>query len=195
MPGVIVFAGSNGAGKSTAAADFLAANPQLKIFVNADVIARGLSANNPESVALQAGRMMLQRMKELVDEQATFSFETTLSGKTYARWLKDIRPQGYRFFLHYYWLQSADLAVARVRARVAKGGHHIPEETIRRRYLASMQNFLYLYRPIADEWRIYDNSSDAGNYLIAHGSEFSEEIDDESIWEIFRRNAGDLDDK
>ena len=134
MPQVVVLGGSNGAGKTTASRAVLRDVYQIGTFVNADFIAQGLNGFDPQTVALQAGRLMLNRLQELADEQQDFAFETTLSGKTYAPWLRKLRAAGYRVALLYYWLESADLAIARVATRVRRGGHHVPDDTVRQRW-------------------------------------------------------------
>jgi predicted ABC-type ATPase len=169
MPNVIVIAGPNGAGKSTAAPGLLRDLLGVAEFVNADTIAAGLSGFNPSSVALQAGRLMLTRVRRLGAEGRDFAFETTLAAKSYAPWLKQLREQGYACCLVFLWLPSAEAAVARVQDRVRRGGHDIPEATIRRRYAAGLRNFFHLYRPLTDSWFFYDNSKDEGPRLIATG--------------------------
>ncbi|MCE9532697.1 MAG: zeta toxin family protein [Planctomycetes bacterium] len=190
-PSVLAFAGCNGAGKSTSAEVMLPSYAGIETFVNADIIARGLSAFNPEGMAISAARLMLARLEELAAKRANFAFETTLSGKTYVPWLKDLRSQGYRFHLMYMWLDSPELAIRRVAERVSKGGHHIPEETIRRRYVASIRNFFNLYRPIADYWRLYDNSSESSYVLVASGCDTRETILHHEIWAQVVRSADD----
>jgi predicted ABC-type ATPase len=133
-PTVVVLAGPNGAGKTTAARTLLAGTLELMTYVNADVIAQGLSGFNPESMAMEAGRIMLRRLHSLVEQRISFAFETTLAGRAYSRWLRSIRETGYAIHLVYFWLTNPDLAVARVAERVRMGGHDIPEETIRTRY-------------------------------------------------------------
>ena len=166
-PHVVILAGSNGAGKTTAARTVLADKLGVMTFVNADAIASGLSAFDPESVAFEAGRIMLDRLHVLADERADFAFETTLSGRAYAAWLRTLQASGYRISLFYIWLTDIELAVRRVAIRVAQGGHSIPEDTIRQRYQRSIRNFHELYGPIADEWMVYDNSGDNEYRLIA----------------------------
>ena len=141
----VVLSGSNGAGKTTASRAVLRDVFQIGTFVNADFIAQGLNGFDPDSVALQAGRLMRQRLHELATEGQDFAFETTLSGKTYAAWLRSLQEAGYRVALLYYWLESPDLAVARVAARVGRGGHHVPEATIRQRWTRSVDNLFQLY--------------------------------------------------
>ena len=171
MPQVVVIAGPNGAGKTTVSRTLLSEILHSKAFVNADAIAQGLNGLAPETQAFQAGRLMLQKLDEFAEAGEDFAFETTLSGRTYAAWLRKLREEGYRVFLFYSWLSSADLAVERVRIRIQTGGHSIPEPTIRSRYVRSWDNFLRLYQPIADEWRVVDNSHDTGYQLIATGSQ------------------------
>lgn len=171
MPQVVVLAGPNGAGKTTVSKTLLSEVLHSRAFVNADAIAQGLNGLAPDTEALQAGRLMLRQLDGLSVACQNFAFETTLSGRTYARWLKDLRSTGYRVFLFYSWLSSADLAVERVRIRVQSGGHSIPEPTIRSRYVRSWDNFLRLYQPIADEWRVVDNSHNTGYQLLAIGSQ------------------------
>ncbi len=173
MPQVVVIAGPNGAGKTTVSKTLLSDILHSKAFVNADAIAQGLNGLAPETQALQAGRLMLKQLDEFAEAEEDFAFETTLSGRTYATWLRGLREKGYCVFLFYSWLNCADLAVERVRIRVQTGGHSIPEPTIRSRYVRSWENFLRLYQPIADEWRVVDNSRDSGYQLIATGNQMN----------------------
>jgi predicted ABC-type ATPase len=175
LPTVVVLAGPNGAGKTTAARILLAETLQLMTFVNADVIARGLSGFDPESTTNAAGRIMLQRLHALVEARSSFAFETTLSGRSYARWLHTFRAAGYAVHLVYFWLGSPDLAVARVAERVTLGGHDVPEDTTRRRYRRSVQNLFRLYRPLASTWRIYDNTQAGFPQLVAYGDDTGRE--------------------
>jgi predicted ABC-type ATPase len=156
-PTVIVLGGINGAGKTTSSRRLLADRLGLMSFVNADDIARGLNAFAPEKVAFEAGRVMLQRLDQLREERADFAFESTLAGKGYIRFLTGLKSEGYRVELFYFFLPSVEDAVRRVAARVSRGGHHIPDETIRTRYHRSIENFWERYRPHADEWYIFDN--------------------------------------
>ena len=158
MKRIIVIAGPNGAGKTTFAREFLPHEANCPDFVNADLIAAGLSPFQPESVALRAGRLMLEEIHEKVRQGKSFAFETTLSGRTYLRLLRDCRNQGYHILLVFLSLPSADMAVARVAARVAQGGHDVPEGDIRRRFAAGLKNFRVAYQLIVDAWTLYDNS-------------------------------------
>lgn len=179
---MIVIAGSNGSGKSTAAPILLKDTVHIKDFVNADVIAQGLSAFQPEKAAIQAGRVMLDRIKALANERTNFAFETTLASRTFAGWIEKLKGQGYQFHLVFLWLRSVELAISRVADRVRMGGHSVPEETIRRRYVVGLNNFFNLYRPIADSWQMYDNS-DANNLaLIASKIQDKINIGKEDVW-------------
>jgi predicted ABC-type ATPase len=189
-PTVIVLAGVNGAGKTTASRSLLAKTLKVMTFVNADVIAQGLSGFDPDAVALRAGRIMLEQLHELVAQRADFAFETTLAGRTYATWLESLREDGYRSHLFYFWLDSPDLAIARVAARVQKGGHHVPEGTIRQRYGRSVRNLFDLYMPVVTGWKVYDNSGDARPRLIAKGkAEQPETVFDPETWSLVKRSA------
>jgi predicted ABC-type ATPase len=157
-PTVYVIAGPNGAGKTTFASEFLPAFVRCREFLNADLIAAGLSPFAPETQNVRAGRLLLERIHELADERADFGFETTLSGRTYVKLLGGLRANGYRVVLFFLWLPSADMAVARVEIRVTQGGHHVPAEDVRRRYTTGVQNLFRQYRPILDGWRLYDAS-------------------------------------
>jgi predicted ABC-type ATPase len=158
MPNVIVIAGANGAGKSTLAPYLLRDMFGIVEYVNADTIAEGLSAFAPELAAFAAGRIMLGRLKEISQTGRDFAFETTLATRFYSGWLKQLQSKDYRFHLVYLWLENAELAIERVRARVRIGGHNVPQNIVRRRYEKSLQNLFNLYLPLADSWQIYDAS-------------------------------------
>lgn len=168
-PSLVILAGPNGAGKSTAAPDLLQDTLDVTEFVNADMIAQGLSAFEPERMALAAGRIMLRRLRDLARQRVSFAFETTLSSRSFAPWIRELLQTGYTFHLVFLWLPSVDFAIQRVANRVRLGGHDIPEDTIRRRYLAGLRHFFALYQPLATSWRLYDNSSPTGSRLIASG--------------------------
>ncbi len=157
-PRVIVLAGPNGAGKTSSSRPLLAETLGVMAFVNADVIAQGLSGFAPESVAWEASRIMLERLHALAERREDFALETTLAARSYSSWLTELRGSGYQVHLFYFWLDSPDLAVARVAERVRGGGHSIPEATIRSRYRASLVNLYELYLPLADTWAVYNNS-------------------------------------
>jgi predicted ABC-type ATPase len=189
-PTVIVLAGSNGAGKTTASRSLLANTLRVMTFVNADVIAQGLSGFDPDAAALRAGRIMLEQLHELAAQRATFAFETTLAGRTYAGWLDSLRATGYRIHLFYFWLNSPDLAIARVAARVQKGGHPIPETTIRRRYERSVRNLFKVYLPLVTGWKVYDNSAGGWPRMLAKGKRDQPAVVlDAEGWSLVQRSA------
>lgn len=155
---IIIIAGPNGAGKTTFAREFLPNEGACPIFVNADLIAAGLSPFSPESAAIQAGRLMLQEIDRHFAASNSFAFETTLSGRSYAHHIRRWQSSGYRVKLIFLQLNNAEEAIARVAQRVRQGGHNIPEATIRRRFAAGRSNFEQLYAPLVDAWALYDNS-------------------------------------
>jgi predicted ABC-type ATPase len=160
-------------------------------FVNADVIARGLSAFDSESVAFQAGRIMLDRLRELASQRAEFAFETTLASRTFAPFIQRLRESGYLVQLVYVWLNTPSLCVERVRQRFRTGGHFVDEETVRRRYERSLMNFFRLYRPLADDWRVYDNSLVTGSRVVAEGNGVAmARVYQQATWNEMRRRAG-----
>jgi len=168
-PIAVVIAGPNGAGKSTAAPRLLKGTLRVAEFLNADLIARGLSPFDPEGAALAASGVMLERMQTLADRRISFGLESTLATRSLAPRLRDLAARGYEFHLVFLFLASADLAVARVANRVRLGGHNVPEATIRRRYTAGLRNFFGLYQPIAASWRMFDNGQSDRMGLIASG--------------------------
>lgn len=151
-------------------------------FVNADTVAEGLSAFQPQRAALQAGRVMLARLRGLAARRADFAFEITLAGRSFVPWIGGLIQSGYCFHLVYLWLPSPELAVARVTERVRMGGHHVPEETVRRRYREGLANFFGLYRPMASSWRVYDASPTTGPRLVAMGRQEETTIVDSGTW-------------
>lgn len=184
-PIVLVVAGPNGAGKSTASRTLLADRLAMRTFVNADVIAQGLAGFDPASAALEASRIMLERLKALAERRENFAFETTLAGRTHCSWLKTLIQVGYKVHLVYIWLVSPDLAVARVAVRVNQGGHDIPESTIRQRYRRSLSNLFALYLPVVTTWEVYDNSQENSYRLIA-SSEATGTVSvfEPNLWEV-----------
>ena len=157
-PRVVVFAGPNGAGKSTHA-DAILAKLGIETFVKADFFARGLSGRNTDSVAFEAGRIMLRRLHQLADAKPDFAFESTLLSRTFALFLRTLETQGYAVVTYYFSLSSAQLAVRRVKLRVSLGGHHVPSDVVQRRFGRSLINFFTRYSPLADEWTLLDNSN------------------------------------
>lgn len=180
-PRVVIFAGPNGAGKSTHADAILAALG-IETFVNADYIARGLSGRNTDAVAFEAGRIMLRRLRQLGDSKADFAFESTLSSRTFVRFLKLLKKQGYSVAIYYFSLANAQLAVRRVKLRVAMGGHHVPTDVVKRRFIRSLNNFFALYAPLADEWTMFDNSAPPQARQIASQSADQLIVTENTTW-------------
>ncbi len=165
-PNLYIISGCNGAGKTTASFTILPEILNCKEFVNADEIARGLSPFQPEKVSFEAGRIMLRRINELLESNENFAFETTLATKSYKHKIAEAKKRGFNVILLFFWLENVDLAIERVRARVAEGGHNIEIDVIKRRYLNGLKNLFKIYLPIVDEVMIFDNS--IGEYeLIA----------------------------
>jgi predicted ABC-type ATPase len=186
-PRIFVVGGPNGAGKTTTATRLLPDDLAVRQFVNADVIASGLAAFAPETAALQAGRIMLERLAELTRLREDFAFETTLASRSFAPFLRRQQAAGYSVHIIYVWLRSPDLAVQRVGERVRRGGHHVPPDVVTRRYWRGLANFWSLYRPLADSWVLCDNSS-RQRIIVALGERetVTEIIDEELYGEIAR---------
>jgi predicted ABC-type ATPase len=157
----LIIAGPNGAGKTTFAQDFLPQEASCPQFVNADLIAAGLSPFVPELAAVRAGRLMLQTIFVLARSGQSFAFETTLAGLSYLRHIRRWQADGYHVTLFYLKLPSPEMAIARVAERVRQGGHNVPEAVIRRRFVAGWKNFEGLYRDVVDAWVLYDNAGKA----------------------------------
>ena len=166
---VLILAGPNGAGKTTFAREYLPREADCPIFVNADLIAAGLSPFAADRAALRAGRIMLDEIRRHVVRGESFAFETTLAGRRYARLIPEWQRCGFRVELEFLMLPHADLAVARVAARVRQGGHDVPEAVIRRRFDAGRANFESVYRGLVDSWSMYDASFDPPLLLAARG--------------------------
>ena len=160
-PNVYIIAGPNGAGKTTFARKFLPKYAQCTNFVNADLIAQGISPLAPEAAAFRAGRLVLEEITAFVNRQEDFAFESTLSGKSYLRVLRDLKNDGYSIQIFFLWVPTPDVSISRVQDRVSRGGHNVPEPDLRRRFDRSIRNFLQHYRQIADSWMLFDNSLDA----------------------------------
>ncbi len=186
-PNLILLAGPNGAGKSTAAPDLLHGALNVHEFVNADVIARGLSAFHPEGAAIESGRVMLVRLRELTKERKNVAFESTLASRTFAPWIRELIKTGYHFHLFYFWLPSADECIVRVYERKSLGGHFVPEETIRRRYEGGLRNFFELYSPIAQRWDFYENTKKPRRLIATGGINHTERVRDEALWDKIKQ--------
>ncbi len=181
-----IISGCNGAGKTTASYTVLPEIIECKEFVNADEIARGLSPFNPESMAIEAGKLMLRRIEELLDKDMTFAIETTLATRSYVNLVRRAIAKGYHVSILFFWLQTPDLALQRVSERVRRGGHNIPEDVIKRRYVLGIRNLFQLFMSEVDYWIIYNNSENP-RIEVAYGGRNIETIiiNKEQFTEIF----------
>jgi predicted ABC-type ATPase len=182
-----MLAGPNGAGKTSSAPLLLRDELRVAEFVNADVIARGLSAFSAGATAVEAGRIMLRRLDELAESAVDFAFETTLSGLTLLGAIDRWRSRGYTVRIVYLWLSSAEAAVQRVHRRVQQGGHAVPDEVVRRRYERGMANFGTRYRYAADQWISYDNTDPFDRRTVARGTPQVVDVVDADRWSAFQR--------
>ena len=168
---IFIIAGPNGAGKTTFATEYLPNEADCPLFINADIIAAELNPSGPHLVGFQAGRLVLNQIREHVRKGESFAFETTLSGQGYARQIPRWRDQGYRVKLFFLQLPTPGMAIARVAQRVLEGGHDVPEEVIRRRFDAGRRNFERIYRGLVDGWILYDNTGDEPKRLAEESRE------------------------
>lgn len=169
MPNLYIISGCNGAGKTTASYAMFPEMLDCKEFINADEIAKGLSPFHPESVSIEAGRLMIARMNEMMRMQEDFAIETTLATKSYANFIRRAQQEGYFVTLIYFWLETPELAIRRVEQRVRFGGHHVNDDVVVRRYFAGMKNLFSMFIPISDYWIMIDNSTDPFQ-IIAEGN-------------------------
>lgn len=153
-----IIAGPNGAGKTTFAENFLPVEAECLNFINADLIAKGIAPFNPESVALEAGKVFLKRVRTIVSNREAFAFETTLSGLNYIESIKNWKKIGYEVILYFLSLPNEEMAVKRVQLRVSQGGHNVPVDVIKRRYHRGWENFQNHYKKLVDAWVVFDNS-------------------------------------
>lgn len=159
-PEIFVLSGPNGAGKSTTAMVLVPESLGIQEFVNADLIAKGLSPFAPASSAIEAGKLMLKRIRDLRTQRKSFAFETTLASRFYLRFLPEAQHAGFLVHIIYIWLSSVELALSRVALRVRQGGHDVPADVVERRYMRGLRNFFDSYQPLADTWTLCDNSGD-----------------------------------
>jgi predicted ABC-type ATPase len=167
-PNAYIIAGSNGAGKTTFAREFLPFYARCREFLNADMLAAGISPFDPDTAAFAAGRVLLARMMELTNQRKDFGFETTLSGRTYLPIFRNMKDRGYRLHLFYLWVPTVDLAIARVARRVKQGGHNVPEHVVRRRFDQGFANFRDTFLPLVDSWFLLDNSGFQPHEVARH---------------------------
>jgi predicted ABC-type ATPase len=182
LPEIYIIAGPNGAGKTTASFTILPEILGITQFINADEIAKGLSPFNTESVAIQAGKLMLSRIKYLIQHKSDFAFETMLSTKSYVNLIREAHQANYKITLVFFYLDSAQLAIERVKKRVLQGGHSIPEFIIRRRFLRGINNLKNLYIPIVDNWMVFDNSENELKFVAERSENKEVNIYNSSVW-------------
>jgi predicted ABC-type ATPase len=187
MKDIVLLGGPNGAGKTTAARRLVPHELGILEFINADEIARGLSPFNADAVALTAGRLMIERMRDLVSAGKSFAFETTCSGRAYLGLLRRWRAEGWRVTLVYLWLPSPEAALARVAQRVREGGHAVPSDVVIRRYWGGLANMHRLYLPLADIAVIYDNSDEAHVLIAERTPEGAFVVHDAERWATIER--------
>lgn len=183
-----IIAGCNGAGKTTASFTILPYMLDCREFVNADEIAKDLSPFHPESVAFEAGRIMLNRIDVLMERAESFSFETTLAAKSYHLLIKKAKDKGFKVTLLFFWLPSIELAKARVATRVKEGGHNIPPEVIERRYKSGITNLFRLYLPLVDEWIVFDNSNFRPFEICRYDPWHGIQLKNLELWEALKRS-------
>lgn len=184
-------AGPNGSGKTTFAVKFLPEYVKCPNFVNADLIAQGLSPFAPGAAAITAGRLVLEQIHQFANKRVDFAFETTLSGRSYVNLLRSLKKDGYRIHIFFLWIPDVDLALSRIKGRVAQGGHDIPVQDVRRRFNRSIANFFRLYQSLADSWMLFDNAG-AVPILIAEGKNGKLKIIDESLYNTIARRISDI---
>jgi len=188
MPRLFIISGCNGSGKTTASYTLLPEILGCREFVNSDEFAKSLSPFNPSDASVSASRYMLMRIKYLLNKQADFSVETTLATRSLVGIIKDARQAGYRVTVLYFWLNSPELGIKRVKARVEAGGHNIPDDVVRRRYLMGQKYFFGTYAPLCDNWILADNSNPPFR-IIAEGSNGKVFVKDNEVYERIRRTA------
>lgn len=181
-PNVYIIAGPNGAGKTTFARQYLLLYARCKNFVNADLIAQGLAPFAPESAGIKAGRIVLEQIHTLANQKMDFAFESTLSGKAYLSFLKDLKSRNYTIHIFFLWISDVNLSLARIKERVAEGGHNVPVKDVRRRFDKSLYNFLNYYRLFADYWSILDNSAIVPRLIVRGETDTINEIVNQDIY-------------
>ena len=179
---VYIIAGPNGSGKTTFANEFLPEYAKCPNFVNADLIAKGLSPFYPRAAAIKAGRLVLEQIRSLAEKNVDFAFETTLSGKSYVRLIEALKNKGYTINLFFLWIPNADFALGRIKDRVASGGHDVPAVDVERRFNRGVYNFFKYYKPLSDTWLLFNNA-DAIPRLIAKEKDGKTDVIDKEMYE------------
>jgi predicted ABC-type ATPase len=191
MSNLYIIAGPNGSGKTTFVKKFLPSYAGCMHFVNADLIAAGLSPFSPEIAAVKAGKIMLEEIHAYARQGSDFSFETTLAGKSYTKLLKALKKEGYRIHLYFLWLRNVDLALKRIAERVSMGGHDVPTDVVHRRFIRGPHNLFHLYRPLLDSWIIFDNSADIP-LVIAREQEGLLTVLDDHLYKAVTQNLEEM---
>jgi predicted ABC-type ATPase len=192
MPKLYIIAGPNGAGKTTFAKEFLPHYAKCSNFVNADLIAAGLSPFSPSNVSIKAGKLLLSEIDHFINQKVDFAFETTLSGKTYVNLIKEAKSKGYIVHIFFLWIPSFALAKERIKQRVKQGGHNVSDVDIQRRWKRSLKNFFGLYTPLANGWDIFDNSA-MKPVLIVKMNEKGLQVLNRSLYEEWIKSRGNYD--
>lgn len=188
-PELLIIAGPNGAGKTTFANTYLPEFTKVREFVNADLIAKGISPFAPERALIEAGRILLDRVHHLINDRMTFALESTLSGRSYLDLLLKSKANGYTIAIYYIYLDSVELSMNRIAERVQRGGHDVPEDIVSRRYKRSLSNFINGYLQLADRWRLYDNSSTEYK-LIAMETNGEKTVTDATLYNVLLKRYG-----
>jgi predicted ABC-type ATPase len=188
-PHLYVIAGPNGAGKTTFAMKFLPQYVECLEFINADLIASGLSPFAPNRASIQAGRIMLEQIHSLGNRGVNFGFETTLSRKTHLKLFRDLKRMGYHIHLFFLWVNSIDIALKRIDKRVRNGGHKVPEPIVRRRFEKSLLNFFILYKPVVESWAIFDNSQETPKMIAFEESGILEIVDSDLFYRLSKQGV------
>ena len=188
---VYIVAGPNGSGKTTFATEFLPEYARCKHFVNADLIAKGLSPFSPGAAAITAGKLVLEQIHQFANKGVDFAFETTLSGKLYVNLFKSLKKKGYKIHLFFLWIPESNLAISRIKGRVAQGGHDVPVQDVLRRFGRSLVNFFTLYQSLADSWMLFDNAGIIP-VLIAEGKNGKVKISNRNLYDKIIRGISGL---
>jgi predicted ABC-type ATPase len=188
MPTIYILAGPNGVGKTTYADRYLPDVIRELEFVNADLIARGIAPYAPERAAMEAGRIALERIRHLIESGTSFTWETTMSGRTAVRWLQSAKDAGYTIKCYFLWVRDVDTTLRRIRQRVGEGGHHIEADVSQRRFFKTIENFVSIYRPLCDSWKLIANDAEAPR-LVAAGKGGRWVTRDRKTWETINKDA------
>lgn len=189
---VYIISGPNGSGKTTFAREFLLQYAKCPNFINADLIAQGLSPFSPQQVAIKAGRLVLEQIKELSARNVDFGFETTLSGKTYLKHFKSLKDKGYHLYLFFLWIPGSGLATARIKERVARGGHNVPTADVKRRFDRSIINFFKEYRFLVNSWMLFNNAGIKPKLVAKNNNGDIDIIDDELFQRILNKTGVEI---